>query len=83
MKKSVLALVVMSAIVGVAQAAEEGRAQTPPGPEPCTSLQDFRDTDCTLTWYGITLYGAYDVGLGWVWPASITSSAGDNYTCRS
>lgn len=23
-------------------------------------------TDCPLTWHGITLYGAYDVGVGWV-----------------
>ena len=35
-------------------------------PPACTSVQDFRDTDCSLTWYGITLYGAYDVGVGWV-----------------
>src|ERR1700733_25641 len=32
----------------------------------CTSYQDFRDTDCSLTWHGITLYGTYDVGVGWV-----------------
>jgi len=32
----------------------------------CTSLQELRTTDCPLTWYGITLYGAYDVGAGWV-----------------
>src|ERR1700728_955658 len=65
-KNSVLALGVMSALAGAAHAAEEGRAQTPPGPAPCTSLQEFLGTDCTLTWYGITLYGAYDIGLGWV-----------------
>ncbi|MGB2653284.1 MAG: porin, partial [Candidatus Acidiferrum sp.] len=23
-------------------------------------------TDCALSWHGITLYGAYDVGVGWV-----------------
>ena len=32
----------------------------------CTGLQQFVTTDCSLTWHGITLYGAYDVGVGWV-----------------
>ncbi|MGC1687038.1 MAG: porin [Candidatus Acidiferrales bacterium] len=32
----------------------------------CTSLQQFDNTDCTLTWRGITVYGTYDVGVGWV-----------------
>jgi predicted porin len=35
-------------------------------PDPCTSGHEFATTDCTLTWYGITLYGAYDVGVGYV-----------------
>jgi predicted porin len=35
-------------------------------PDPCTSGHEFATTDCTLTWHGITLYGAYDVGAGWV-----------------
>jgi predicted porin len=35
-------------------------------PDPCASGHDFATTDCTLTWHGITLYGAYDVGVGWV-----------------
>ncbi len=35
-------------------------------PDPCTSGHDFATTDCTLTWHGITLYGAYDVGVGYV-----------------
>ncbi len=34
--------------------------------DPCTSGHEFATTDCTLTWHGITLYGAYDVGVGWV-----------------
>jgi predicted porin len=37
-----------------------------PPPAACTSYEDFRDTDCSLTWHGITLYGTYDVGAGWV-----------------
>jgi len=32
----------------------------------CLSAHDFATTDCTLTWHGITVYGAYDVGVGWV-----------------
>jgi predicted porin len=35
-------------------------------PDPCTNGHEFATTDCTLTWHGITVYGAYDVGLGWV-----------------
>jgi len=33
---------------------------------PCTSFHEFATTDCSLTWHGITVYGAYDVGVGWV-----------------
>jgi predicted porin len=42
------------------------RAQAPAAPDPCTSGHEFATTDCALTWHGITLYGAYDVGVGWV-----------------
>jgi predicted porin len=35
-------------------------------PDACASGHEFATTDCTLTWHGITLYGAYDVGAGWV-----------------
>jgi predicted porin len=34
--------------------------------DPCTSGHEFLTSDCTLTFHGITLYGAYDVGVGWV-----------------
>ena len=34
--------------------------------DPCTSGREFATTDCALTWHGITAYGAYDVGAGWV-----------------
>ena len=34
--------------------------------DPCTSGRELITTDCSLTWHGITLYGAYDVGLGYV-----------------
>src|SRR6202161_3624394 len=32
----------------------------------CASGKEFATTDCTLTWHGVTLYGAYDIGVGWV-----------------
>jgi predicted porin len=35
-------------------------------PDSCASGHEFATTDCALTWHGITLYGAYDVGIGWV-----------------
>jgi predicted porin len=38
----------------------------PTGPEACASFEQFVATACPLTWHGITLYGAYDVGVGWV-----------------
>jgi predicted porin len=35
-------------------------------PDACASGHEFATTDCALTWHGITLYGASDVGVGWV-----------------
>src|SRR6202161_673555 len=35
-------------------------------PDICASGHEFATTDCTLTWHGITVYGAYDIGVGWV-----------------
>ncbi len=73
MKKAVLALVVVSAITGAARAepaadrpTPERSVAAPTTPEACASFQDFVATACPLTWHGITLYGAYDVGVGWV-----------------
>ncbi len=34
--------------------------------EACGSVHEFVVTDCSLSWHGITIYGAYDVGVGWV-----------------
>ena len=51
------------------------RAQVPapePAPAPrsspqgCASTHEFVATDCPLTWHGITIFGTYDVGVGWV-----------------
>ena len=39
---------------------------TPSRAQGCASFQEFVATDCPLTWHGITLYGAFDVGVGWV-----------------
>ncbi len=35
-------------------------------PDVCASGHEFLTTDCSLTWHGITAYGAYDVGAGYV-----------------
>ncbi len=35
-------------------------------PDACASGHEFATTDCTLTWHGITVYGAYDIGVGYV-----------------
>jgi len=48
-----------------ARAAESAPA-APPTTAACASIHDFLTTDCPLTWQGITLYGTYDVGVGWV-----------------
>ena len=36
------------------------------GSDACATGREFAATDCALTWHGITLYGAYDIGGGWV-----------------
>jgi len=56
----------MSAIAGVAHAAAEPAPAAPPSPAGCASFHEFVATGCPLTWNGITLYGVYDVGVGWV-----------------
>jgi len=72
-KKSVLALAVLSAIACVARAEPAADLPTaepvqaaPATSEACASFHEFVATACPLTWHGITVYGAYDVGLGWV-----------------
>jgi predicted porin len=46
--------------------AQTGAKTADKAPDPCTNGHDFATTDCALTWHGITLYGAYDAGVGWV-----------------
>jgi predicted porin len=74
-KNSVLALVVvmrsvgwcgLAALAATVVGTHAARAADPPTTEPCASPQQLFATDCPLTWHGITLYGAYDVGVGWV-----------------
>src|SRR5271155_3274852 len=43
-----------------------GPGPAAPPAEACASFEEFVATACPLTWHGITLYGAYDVGVGWV-----------------
>src|SRR5260370_29054759 len=40
-------------------------ARAADAPKTCTGVWDFIETDCQLTWYGITLYGAIDAGFGY------------------
>ncbi len=63
MRAAVWGVVLSCAIVGPV------RSQAPaaqPSPAGCASPAEFFATDCPLTWHGITLYGVYDVGVGWV-----------------
>ncbi|HTV50097.1 MAG TPA: porin [Steroidobacteraceae bacterium] len=32
----------------------------------CGSYQQFASTNCPLSWHGITIYGTYDIGVGYV-----------------
>src|SRR5208282_6565305 len=57
---------VLATLSRLAQAAEGPTPSAPSTPGDCASVQEFRTTDCPLTWHGITLYGTYDVGVGWV-----------------
>src|SRR5271157_2932304 len=55
-------------------------------PDACASGREFATTDCTLTWHGITLYGAYDVGVGWVshgLPENATNFEGESLVNRN
>ena len=49
--------------LGVAAAAGRGQVSEPAGAAPPAAAAP---TPEALTWHGITLYGSYDIGLGWV-----------------
>ena len=61
-----LAALASTFVLNHAARAAEPAPAAPPAPGPCASLHEFVATDCALTWNGITLYGTYDVGVGWV-----------------
>jgi hypothetical protein len=69
-KRILLACTAMAAVTTSAHAGDlpipYPTKAPPPAGGACASYEDFRDTDCSLTWHGITLYGTYDVGAGWV-----------------
>jgi predicted porin len=55
-------------------------------PDACASGLDFATTDCALTWHGITVYGAYDVGVGYVshgLPVNATNYEGESLVNRN
>ncbi|MGA8706952.1 MAG: porin [Steroidobacteraceae bacterium] len=64
------ALVAVAATFALGQTASAAGAEpassVPPADRACGTFRDFVSTDCPLTWYGITAYGTYDIGLGWV-----------------
>ena len=66
--KLVLAAAVFffSSTLTFGQGASGDTKTQPKTPDPCASGHEFANTDCALTWHGITLYGAYDAGAGWV-----------------
>jgi predicted porin len=69
-KHILLACAAMAAVASSARAADlplpYPTKAAPPTDRACTGYEDLRDTDCSLTWHGITLYGTYDIGAGWV-----------------
>ena len=78
------ALAVVFVLHPAAHAADLPAPQT--APAECTSFREFADTDCTLTWHGVTLYGVYDVGVGWVshgMPASGYNYEGESLVNRN
>jgi predicted porin len=73
MQTAKLILLTCTAMVAVAASARAADLPTtkpapvtPPTVAGCASVHDVIFSDCPLSWYGITLYGAYDVGVGWV-----------------
>jgi predicted porin len=66
---------IVLAVAGVLWAVDGWAADSPPpktasaaaasAPKPCTDAWSFIATDCVLSWYGITVYGTVDIGVGW------------------
>jgi predicted porin len=56
----------IGALPARAQTSQPSQTEQKSVPDPCASGHEFLTTDCTLTWHGITLYGVYDIGVGYV-----------------
>src|SRR5579859_2911288 len=54
------------ALAALASTLVLSRAASAEGDQVCSSFREFVNSDCPLTWHGITIYGTYDVGVGWV-----------------
>jgi predicted porin len=81
---AVPALLLMWLAVGACPVSAQTAAPTTP--DPCTSGHEFLTTDCALTWHGITVYGAYDVGVGYVshgLPQNATNYEGESLVNRN
>jgi predicted porin len=50
----------------LAQTAPSTSGTAPAAAEGCGSFAEFTTTACPLTWHGITIFGTYDAGFGWV-----------------
>ena len=61
-----VAVIFISSTLAPGQDAKVDTPTQPKTPDPCTSGHEFATTDCALTWHGITVFGAYDVGVGYV-----------------
>jgi predicted porin len=65
--------------------ASSSREASPTAPPACTDPSEFVTTNCTLTWYGITIYGAIDAGAGWQShgaPLDALFTAGSSYVVQ-
>jgi len=60
------AVLFFSSATALGQAAPAETKTQPKTPDPCTNGREFATTDCELTWHGITFFGAYDAGVGYV-----------------
>jgi predicted porin len=70
----------LSASNGMVKKAPPRAAGTTPAT--CSSPEDFILTNCQLSWFGITVYGVVDAGVGWQShgaPFNGTSSVGVTY----
>jgi predicted porin len=73
------------AVLGLTPLAAQTSAQSS-APDVCSSGLELATTDCTLTWHGITLFGAYDAGLGYVshgLPENATNYEGESLVNRN